>query len=387
MKFKLIIFCLIFYSFNGFAIKCGTCINHTHFKKKLDDYQLSWSSPNFIFYYSTTGINRTEFSLVTNTAEYLEFSLKTETVDFDYNLPINIQKDKLLPVYFDKLSYGVAGLANVSADNNPYIVINSEILLITNFSSQLILSTTCAHELFHTIQFTYGWKANWWMEGSAVWMENEVFPKADTYTLFSNRLRNFFKHPNKSLDSRTYDASIIPLYLSFIKKPKTIRKVWEKCKNKSAINALKSKAGGWNKFWVKLAESCYAKSFSPLESLPNITLQKIITEPTSGKVFADSSSTNGLFQYGFHYYEISNNFSKTLEIEIEALTNKISVICLLKRHDGSQKRKIKLNRKKAKINVRCFKEKYSKAILIIFFTKTNFPKNPAVYSYSISDKM
>jgi len=382
---KIFIFLLIFGSFNVFAIKCGTCLNHHHFKKSLVENQISWSSQNFTFYYTTSGVNKTDFSLVTNSAEYLEYSLKIETLRYNYNAPINIQRKETLPVYFEKLGYGIAGLASTTAGYNPYIVINSEILLISNYPSQIILSTTCAHELFHTIQFSYSWEAKWWMEGTAVWMENEVFPNADTYTLFSNRLRRFFKYPNKSLDSRTYDASIIPLYLSIIKKTRTIRKIWEKCKNKSTINALKSKTGGLNKFWIKLAESCYSKSFSPLESLPDITLQKIISEPTSGKVFADSSSSNGLFQYGFHYYEISNNFDGTMEIKINSLTNKLSIICLLKKVDGTQKRKIKLNRKKIKIKVRQFKKKYSKAILIIFFTKTKFPNSPAVYSYSISD--
>jgi len=379
---KLLLF-LVFCSINSFAIKCGTFSNHSYFKKIPTTNLINWSSHNFTFYYTTSGTDKVEFSLVTNISKNLEFSLETETLNYKYNSPINIFENKKMPIYFQKMSYGVTGFAGEDSEKNPYIVFNSEILLITNFSSQIILSTTCAHELFHTIQFDYGWEAKWWMEGSAVWMENEVFPNADTYTLFSNRLRSFFKYPNKSLDSRTYDASIIPLYLSNKKKPKTIRKVWEKCGNKSAIKALKDKAGGWNKFWIEFAESCYSKRFAPLEMLPNITLQKIISEPTLGKVFADSSSSNGLFQYGFHYYEISNNFNGTMEIEINSLTNRLSAVCLLEKQDKTFKRKIKLNRKTIKFNVRNFKEKYLKAVLVIFFTKTKNPKSPAVYSYYV----
>ena len=46
------------------------------------------------------------------------------------------------------------------------------------------MKVTAAHEFFHVLQYEYGaWRepSNWWLENTAVWMEDEIFDDVDDY--------------------------------------------------------------------------------------------------------------------------------------------------------------------------------------------------------------
>ncbi len=99
-----------------------------------------------------------------------------------------------------------AGFAEIYQGNNtPYFIINPNINID-------ILKATIAHEFFHTIQYTYGfynvndniWYKNiWFLEASAVMMEDEVYSYINDYI---NYLPDYFSHTYKSIED--YDGSI-----------------------------------------------------------------------------------------------------------------------------------------------------------------------------------
>jgi hypothetical protein len=95
-----------------------------------------------------------------------------------------------------------AGYASLYPDGTPYIVINPTI-------GEKVLQVTVAHEFFHTVQYAYFngddmsdavWYDNiWFLEGTAVFMEDEVFPDnndyislADNYTQTAHRSLEYY---------------------------------------------------------------------------------------------------------------------------------------------------------------------------------------------------
>ena len=365
-----VIYCLLIFALNAFAFafECGTCAPRFSARVSHADFSFSYSSDHFVCYYETSGVDRADFSLITNAAAYLEFSFIKETRDYKYPVPTNIARGEKLPVYFQNLGTNVLGLADTSGDS-AFITINSTIMDFTNSPPQILLSTTCAHELFHTIQFTYGRKESWWMEGSAVWMENEVFPSANTYVLLSNRLKRFFEHPEISLKNRTYDACIIPLYISTTRKPDVIRRIWKKCRKNHAINALKKCVGNLNKFYSKLAFDCYHKSFAPLELLPDIKISDTLNSPTN-------FLSDNLGYCAFQLCEVSNSSAQKSKIEI-CSNDKISAALF---GNNQKKRKMKCNKKCAQL-----KTKSQFSLLTVIFTKqqTNIFTNYNLNFYKI----
>lgn len=63
------------------------------------------------------------------------------------------------------------------------------------------MKVVAAHEFFHTIQFQISddiCTNGWWMEASATWMEDHVFPDVNDYI---NYIDYWFQHPNLPLDT------------------------------------------------------------------------------------------------------------------------------------------------------------------------------------------
>ena len=97
------------------------------------------------------------------------------------------------------ISSNYAGYATTYSDATPYFIINPSISLD-------ILKVTIAHEFFHTIQYAYGfdrvnddiWSKNiWFLEATAVMMEDEVFTDVNDY---KNYLSYYLPYTNLSLE-------------------------------------------------------------------------------------------------------------------------------------------------------------------------------------------
>lgn len=106
---------------------------------------------------------------------------------------------------YENISNAYAGFADGYNDKTPYFVINPSI-------DTDILKVTIAHEFFHTIQYAYGffdvsddiWYQNiWFLEASAVMMEDEVYDSVNDYV---NYISSYIRHTEKSL--QTHDGDI-----------------------------------------------------------------------------------------------------------------------------------------------------------------------------------
>ncbi len=115
------------------------------------------------------------------------------------------------------------------------------------------LQVTFAHEFFHAIQMGYdaaeyesenALTKPYWMEMSAVWMEEMVYDDVNDYLGY---LSAFFNEPWLSLktfrnwaDVHPYGSCVWPIFLSERFDPLIIKDIWEECGEKPGDNAIEA---------------------------------------------------------------------------------------------------------------------------------------------------
>lgn len=138
--------------------------------------------------------------------------------------PIDIYIANTLAYNYKTLSYetinsNFAGwAASYPDDNAPFFLLNKEL-------TDEQIEVTIAHEFFHTVQYTYfdettipdeKWFKNiWWLEATAVLMEDEVYDDINNYVSF---LTPFFSQSYKHIE--TYNGSheyAMAIYAKYIK--------------------------------------------------------------------------------------------------------------------------------------------------------------------------
>jgi len=120
--------------------------------------------------------------------------------------------------------------------------------------------TIIAHELFHAFQGAFkhdGIKDLWFIESSAVWSEDLIYPRnnSEQKWLRSSPIASpqISLDNNRSLFQREYGAYIFPFYLtqSVNYSDNIIGKIWAGCgKNGSCLNSIdKNIKGGFKEYW------------------------------------------------------------------------------------------------------------------------------------------
>ncbi|NWF66005.1 MAG: hypothetical protein HXX81_00890 [Campylobacterales bacterium] len=182
-------------------------------------------------------------SQINSILEEANNSYDTYIKSFDYNKPVNenifidiyIANTNAYNGYFNKyetIGSNYAGYATYYYDNAPYFVLNY--VKKSSFEQSLnILKVTIAHELFHTIQYSYGidsvsdnmWcKDVWWLEATATMMEEMIYPEINDYTNFLPYIYNYstlnfetFNYPQigcyGDISGHEYGMSIYALFL------------------------------------------------------------------------------------------------------------------------------------------------------------------------------
>jgi len=114
------------------------------------------------------------------------------------------------------------------------------------------LQVTAAHEFFHAVQMGYDGREYesepfrpYWMEMSAVWMEDMVYDNVDDYVGY---LDYFYDHPEWSLKTfstvdrvkalHAYGSCVWPMYLQERFDTSIIRDIWEGCAQVAGDNAI-----------------------------------------------------------------------------------------------------------------------------------------------------
>jgi len=113
------------------------------------------------------------------------------------------------------------------------------------------LQVTAAHEYFHAIQFGIDVDEDaWWMEATAVWMEDEVYNSVNDYAQYYDV---WFSSPKVSLNFEDgwheYGSSVFAKYLSEkYGGPGIIQTIWNNCKTKDSLDAIATALGDPGKF-------------------------------------------------------------------------------------------------------------------------------------------
>jgi hypothetical protein len=100
-----------------------------------------------------------------------------------------------------------------------------------------------AHEFFHAIQKAcYDMaEARWWMEGTAEWMEDEVWDEINDYVRY---IANYVDHPEWSLNDinilHGYGTVTFAKLMAERRGVNIIRSIWDNCKNPPGDNSIEA---------------------------------------------------------------------------------------------------------------------------------------------------
>jgi len=182
---------------------------------------LSYVSPDrhFRVHYTTTGLDAVPSAdsngnsirdYVEDMADILDNVWDKEINELGYNAPPSDGAeggDCLLDVYLADLgAYGFTIIDEGALTSTVYMVFENDFDVASQNTDPDgvqagAMKVTAAHEFFHTIQFqitddieNYGW----WMEASATWMEERIYPEVNDYI---NYIDYWFEHPELSIDT------------------------------------------------------------------------------------------------------------------------------------------------------------------------------------------
>jgi len=156
--------------------------------------QSTWTalaSAHFCLHYrlpSTNNPGATTPYWANQTLNVLEHVYSEEVIDLGYRRPLN-DGDHLYDVFLDQIGdqgyYGFCTTDTGSRVSTAWCELDND-FSTAEFGSGTIplhsLKVTAAHEFFHAVQFAYdAGEGAWFMEGTAVWMEDQVYPTINDY--------------------------------------------------------------------------------------------------------------------------------------------------------------------------------------------------------------
>lgn len=111
-----------------------------------------------------------------------------------------------------------------------YIVLENDFANKSENERETYLKVTAGHEFHHAIQYAYSSAfPRWWMEATAVWIEDAMYPEVNSYIPYTNI---FLEEPYKPLwqrgNAREYGSAIWPQCLADISNygPELIRDIY-----------------------------------------------------------------------------------------------------------------------------------------------------------------
>jgi len=274
-------------------IKCGTpemssafnVLRHHHdveLAEALDrpEQECVFRSEHFAIHYDTSGLNATyqpEVDInpadgvpdyINRAAEIFERVWAFEIDTLGYGAPPsdnNNGGDNKKDVYTPNLGAGFFGFTvpeDIVGEHSAfsYIIIDND-FAGTGYADRPIdaLKVTAAHEFFHTIQFGYdayeyenwddgnpGNDKPWWLEASAVWMEDIAYDDINDYLGY---LPFFYQAPWMSLATfepfgsleayHPYGSCVWPIFLTErYDDPAIIFDIWQRCGDTEGYNVL-----------------------------------------------------------------------------------------------------------------------------------------------------
>ncbi|MCX6396413.1 MAG: DUF6055 domain-containing protein [Propionibacteriales bacterium] len=196
-------------------------------------------SAHFCIHYTPTtslsasngGATPTQAQTTANTMEYV---FAKEVAGLAFNPPLR-DSDNLYDVFLDQIGdegyYGFCTTETGTTLSTAWCGLDND-FSVNEFGAPPLnsLRVTAAHEFFHAIQFAYdAGEDDWFMEGTAVWMEDQVYPAINDYLQYLNfsQLRNWKQSADFAGSLHRYGTVIFWKFLSErYKDVNIIRQVW-----------------------------------------------------------------------------------------------------------------------------------------------------------------
>lgn len=210
--------------------------------------------------------------------------------------------------------YGYVTSDTDSAQPAPYVVLDND---FTEFASgpQYSLKVTVAHEFFHAIQFAYdATESAWFTEGTAVWMEDIVYPTINDYLQYLqfSQIARPLQSANTTGGLERYGAVSFWKYLTEgFSSNSLIRSIWTAAdlpRKKNGITAtmdvLKARGHSWVPafarygIWATLPAGTYgdrAKMLPYLGYWAKTTLSRTAGDTGARKVSINHLATASLY--------------------------------------------------------------------------------------------
>ena len=332
---------------------------------------------HFKFWYVTTGTDRPGSGHTTPSdadingipdwvercSDYFEQSWQTAIdqmnyrippVDFDYNseytsLGLDNGGDGRYDVYIQDIGASIAGYTGpeqvISGRILPsYIVVDNDFSGVKSTLDEALslLKATAAHELFHAIQFAYDVNEDiYWLEQTAVWMEEKVFDDVNDYYNYLTIFSGFLSQPWVSLDTRNgqheFAGVLWPLFLSERHGDSVVREIWDLAVTVQSIDATDQALQGhgsslssefqefsvWNTFTGPRADP--TKYYEEGALFPVVeVVDTVATFPSTGPTIPSSRFPSHL---GVNYIEFTPDpFEKGgLQIDFDGITGQWGV--------------------------------------------------------------
>ncbi|RNL80084.1 MXAN_6640 family putative metalloprotease [Nocardioides marmorisolisilvae] len=193
------------------------------------------TSTHFCLHYQTTGDAATTAAWASKTINVLEHVYYYETSHLNYRQPLKDQDGKY-DVFLDDIGqngyYGFCTTDDPSATSTAWCELDNDFAKSQfNAWPTNSLSVTAAHEFFHAIQFAYDADdSTWFLEGTAVWMEDQVYPDINDYLQYLNysQITQSEVPIDTTGDFERYGAVIFWKYLSEgYHSVDIIRRIWD----------------------------------------------------------------------------------------------------------------------------------------------------------------
>lgn len=390
--------------------------------------------------YGSDGVQSTVPQYVIDLCSYLDTVWSKEVDGLGYAAPPSDSGaggDGRFDVYIKNL-HGAYGYT--SYDTSPtdvYIVIEND---FTGFPANLdpeaprkgAMKVTCAHEFFHAVQFQYmtDTSAYWWMEATATWMENTVFPSVKDYLHYlglkfddsddsgswqageifyyidgsvagttGRNTRLWFDHPEYSLDTYNgtyeYGTMLWPAFLAGRYGEEIIRTIWTTGIGTHGLPPLEATSEALAPQGVTLGDMFIAFANANYKAYyvdhgtayADDNHYPIIKHSGSYKAYPVSITGTANHLSATYYSFIPALSDSTLSLTFDGTDSSIFAVALiLKRADGTfEERSVGLTYGQTNTRVSGFgtASAYSKVVAVI--TNISMTANGMTYSINASD--
>ena len=333
----------------------------------------TFSSQHFTIYYGADDPATTLWAdynkngvpdFVENTASILEQVWNVEINEMGFQKPLGSLP---IPVYIANTGIYLNGNELVLSDDicgfsvfdgeSSAIVINATPPYSPYTKPMDMLKVTLAHEFFHLVQYSYRISTDendlWLYEGTAVWMENQVYPEINDYIY--SYADTLFNSPEYGI---TYPKGLFPysssLFFDFISQKfgkEIIKEIWKEFQTaKTSIdaikNVLKEKGSSFEKelysFYVSLGGD--KTGFSDKDELQDYqvedtpvpcNVEKKIEVYPAGSIFLDTDCQllSGITYSG--YLLVSGNETEGFNLKDADTTTPVPVVFLPQESDKS----------------------------------------------------